>query len=314
MTDIEARDSNSQAVAYLLGGVACGLALDVTAKWLLMDYSLSQFVFLRSVFGLTFFLLIALPMGGLRQLRSSRWGWHVLRALLACGAMFGFFNALSYIPLVNVLTIAFTAPLMMTALSALLLKDSVGWRRWLAVLIGFAGVLIVLRPGAGLLHPAAFGVIAAAFFYACLAITARKLTDTESSYSLSVYAIVGPLLLSSLLLPGRWKMPMMSDWGLFALAGICSAGAWIGIVGGYRRASPALLAPLEYLALIGGAFAGYFIWDEVPDRWVVGGGLVIIGSGLFVVYRDISATLSGRLLRAFSASHTMSSRKKRERD
>ncbi len=81
---------------------------------------------------------------------------------------------------------------------------------------------------------------------------------------------------------------------LFLLAGICSTAAWIGIIGGYRRASPAMLAPFEYTALIGGAIAGYYIWHEVPDRWVVTGALVIIGSGLFVVYRELGSALSNR--------------------
>nr|XP_061812197.1 S-adenosylmethionine uptake transporter-like [Nerophis lumbriciformis] len=311
MTD-RSIESNATAVIYLLAGIGCGLALDITAKWLLTDYSLVQFVFLRSAFGLMFFLLIAKPMGGLRQLTSKRWRWHVMRALMACGAMFGFFNALSHIPLVSVLTIAFTAPLMVTAMSAWFLREPIGWRRWLAVLIGFAGVLIVLRPGTGLLHPSALGVIAAALFYAGLAITSRKLADTENSYSLSVYAIVGPFLISSLLVRDHWQMPATTDWALFLFAGLCSAGAWVGIVGGYRRASPALLAPLEYLALIGGAIAGFLIWDEIPDRWVVVGGLVIIGSGLFVVYRDVSSALSGRLLRAFSVGNTAPAKRERE--
>ena len=184
---------------------------------------------------------------------------------------------------------------------ALFLGERVGWRRWSAVLVGFGGVLIILRPGFELMTPAAGAVIAAALFYACLAMTARKLADTESSLALSVYVIVGPLTISSLLVAENWRLPSTGDWGLFALAGLCSAGAWVGIVGGYRRASPALLAPLEYTPLIGAAIAGYLIWGEVPDRWVVAGGMVIIFSGLFVVYRDLSGVLSGRYLRLFTA-------------
>ena len=87
-----------------------------------------------------------------------------------------------------------------------------------------------------------------------------------------------------------------------AAAGLCSALAWIGIIGGYRRAPPALLAPFEYTALIGAAVAGYLIWNEVPDRWVVVGGAIIIGSGLFIVQREIGNVMSSRYLRAFSAA------------
>ena len=84
-----------------------------------------------------------------------------------------------------------------------------------------------------------------------------------------------------------WQMPDTKGWVLFLLAGTCSVIAWIGIMNGYRRASPALLSPFEYTALVGGALAGYFIWGEIPDRWVVAGGLIIIASGLFIVYREV---------------------------
>ena len=139
-------DSVGKAIAFLALGIVAGLTLDICAKWLLETYSLEQFVFLRSVFGVSFLLLTVSQFGGFASLRTQKWQWHLLRTLLASGAMFGFFYALSKIPLVNALTLAFTAPLMVTALSQPLLGERVGWRRWAAVIVGFAGVLIVLRP------------------------------------------------------------------------------------------------------------------------------------------------------------------------
>ena len=302
-------DSFSRAVSYLLFGVACGLGLDLCAKGLLENYSLSQFVFLRSVFGLLTFLSIARWYGGLRSLRTERLGWHFLRTVLACTTMYGFFFGLSRMPLVNALTLAFTAPLIVTALSVPVLGEQVGWRRWTAVVVGFVGVLIVLRPGAGLMTPASIAVLVAAVGYAGLAITARKLAATESTFSLSVYVVAGPMIISGSLLSGEWTMPDATGMTLFVLAGLCSAGAWVGIVGGYRRASPAVLAPFEYTALIGAAVAGYWIWDEVPDRYVVLGGAVIISSGLYVVYREIGGNaITARYLRAFSSAATVARR------
>jgi len=190
----------------------------------------------------------------------------------------------------------------------------VGWRRWTAVVIGFAGVLIILRPGVNDISIAALAVLFAAFCYACLAITARKLSTTESSYSLSVYVTAGPILVSIVLLrSGSWQPPDFAGWWLFLGAGICSVIAWIGIIGGYRRASPALLAPFEYTAIIGGAVAGYMIWDEIPDRWVVIGAITIIVSGLFVVYREIGSASSNRYLRAFTASGAAALRRRLNR-
>lgn len=281
-------DSVSSAVAWLMLGVAGGLGLDICAKALLSTYPLNQFIFLRSIVGLAIFLLLARQFGGLRSLATKRWKWHLLRTALACCTMFGFFYGLSKMPLVSALTLAFTAPLFVTALSRPFLGEQVGWRRWMAVVIGFGGVMLILRPGAGLLSLASISVLIAAVAYACLALTARHLGKTESTFALSVYVIAGPMLASGLLsLDGDWRAPDALGWLLFIAAGAFSVVAWIGIIGGYRRASPSLLAPFEYTALIGGAIAGFLIWDEVPDRWVVIGALIIIASGLFIVYREI---------------------------
>lgn len=282
-------------------GISAGLGLDLTAKWLLADYSLQQFVFLRSIFGLLFFLISARFYGGMGGLRTNRWRWHLLRTLLATGAMFGFFYGLSKMPLVNALTIAFTAPLFVTGLSVPFLGEHVGWRRWLAVIAGFIGALVVLRPGEGLFNLAAIGLLFSAVCYAGLALTARKLAATESSFSLAVYVVFGPFVVSSSLVPGNFTNPTAVGWMLFMLAGLCSALAWVGIVNGYRRAPPALLAPFEYTALVGAAIAGYLIWGEVPDVWVVTGAFIIIGSGLYIVYREIGNVMAARYLRVATA-------------
>jgi drug/metabolite transporter (DMT)-like permease len=296
-------DPTGKAIAYLMLGIGGGLGLDLAAKGLLANYSLEQFVFLRSLIGLLIFLLLARQFGGVKGLKTRRWRWHLLRTVMAVGSMFGFFYGLAHMPLVDALTLGFTAPLMVTALSVPLLGEHVGWRRWTAVVIGFVGVLIILRPGAQAIALAHIAVLFSAFFYACLAITARKLADTESSYSLSIYVVTGALLVSILLLgTDNWRLPDAGGWLLFGIAGSCSVIAWIGIIGGYRRAAPAMLAPFEYTALIGGALAGYLIWDEVPDRWVTAGALVIIGSGLFVVYREIGDAISNRYLRVSTAA------------
>ncbi|WP_156762665.1 DMT family transporter [Woeseia oceani] len=296
------KDDMGKAIGFLLFGVAGGLGLDLCAKALLVNYSLSQFIFLRSTFGLLILLSVARWYGGYGNLRTRNWHWHLLRTLLSCGAMFGFFYGLSRMPLVNALTIAFTAPLMVTAMSVPFLGEQVGWRRWLAVIVGFAGVLLVLRPGSGLVTPASLAVLFAATCYAGLAITARRMAAEESSFALSVYVMSGPLLMSGLLLQENYATPDASGWLLFVLAGACSACAWIGIVGGYRRAPPVVLAPFEYTALIGAAIAGYWIWNEVPDNWVIAGGAVIIGSGLYVVHREVGGGAPVRYLRALTAS------------
>lgn len=284
-------DPVGKAVAWLMLGIGGGLLLDLFAKELLRTYSLQQFILVRSLIAILILLAIAPRFGGLRSLYSDQKAWHVLRTVLAIGAMFGFFYGLSKMPLVNAFTLGYTAPLMMTALSAIFLGEPVGWRRWSAVIIGFIGVLIILRPGSGELSFAAISVLIAAFCYACQAITARKLSATETTLALSFYVVVGPMIVSlGLLNSYTWVDPDWTGWALLVGAGASSVLAWIGLVNGYRAASPALLAPLEYTALIGGAIAGYVFWGEIPDIWVVVGALFIVASGLFVVYRNFEVS------------------------
>lgn len=267
-------------------GVAGGFALDLCAKELLQTYPLVQFVLLRSIIAIAIMLVIAPRFGGLKSLRTREAGWHVVRSILAIGAMFGFFYGLARMPLVNALTLGYTAPLIVTALSAIFLGDEVGWRRWTAVVIGFVGVLVMLRPGRGELSFAAIAVLIAAFCYASQAITARRLGGTESTLSLSFYVLLGPLVVSCVFFDSdSWLTPDLQGWVLIVGAAACSIVAWIGFINGYRAVSPAILAPLEYSALVAGAIAGFMIWDEVPDRWVVTGALIIISSGIFVMYR-----------------------------
>ena len=210
--------------------------------------------------------------------------WHALRTVFAVGAMFGFFYGLAHMPLVNAMTLGYTAPLIVTALSAMFLGDKVGVRRWAAVIAGFGGVLIMLRPGSGEFTFAVAAVLVAAFCYACQAITARHLGDTESTLSLSFYIIVGPFLVALVMIDSAsWTTPDLVGWLLTFAAAACSVVAWVGFINGYRAAPPATLAPIEYVALVGGAIAGYVFWDEVPDHWVVVGALIIVASGIFVV-------------------------------
>lgn len=284
------QDHVGRAIAWLLFGVSGGLALDLCAKELLRTYSLQEFVLLRSSIAIIIFIALAPRVfGGLKMLRTRRWRWHALRTLLAIGAMFGFFYGLSKMPLVNTLTLGFTAPLMMTALSVPFLGEHVGWRRWMAVVVGFIGTLIMLQPGSGDFSLASVAVLVAAFCYASQAITARHLSATESTLALTMYVVGGPLIFSAAFINSdSWLTPDIKGWALLAGAGACSVIAWVGLTNGYRGASPALLAPLEYTALIGGAIAGYLIWDEVPDRSVMIGAAIIIASGLYVVYREVN--------------------------
>ena len=303
-------DSFSLALSFLLFGEFCGLILDLFAKHLLETHPLSQFIFIRSVFALIIFSFIAPWYGGFESIKTKQWQWHFLRAVLSIIAMYGFFYGITKMPLVNTLTLVFIAPLIVTALSPTLLKEKVGWRRWIAVILGFIGVLIILRPGNGTFSLASLSVVASAFAYALLAITARKLASTESTIAMSVYVLVGPLIASLFFLSNNYNPPTKSAWIIFFLAGVASVGVWLGYISAYKKSSPLVLAPFEYVALIGAAIAGYLIWDEIPDRYVVLGAFIIICSGIFVAYREMDKTSSTRYLRGFRTAGINLLRKK----
>ena len=286
MSPLDEQENVPRAAAWLVLGVVGGLGLDLCAKQILQTYSLVQFVLLRSGIAMFIMLAIAPRFGGIEALRTKEIGWHFLRTLFAIGAMYGFFYGLARMPLVNALTLGYTAPLITTVLASIFLKETIGWRRWAAVTVGFVGVLMILRPGSGEFSFAATAVLIAAFCYACQAITARRLSGTESTLALSFYVVVGPLVVALAVMDAQtWLSPDLAGWALLCGAAVASIFAWVGFVNGYRAVSPATLAPLEYIALVGGAVAGFLIWDEVPDNWVVFGALIIIGSGIFVVYR-----------------------------
>jgi drug/metabolite transporter (DMT)-like permease len=286
----DSHDSTAAAIALMILAVLAGVGLDAVGKWLLDDYALAQFIFLRSVFGALAVLVITVFTVGLPALRTRRPGWHLLRTVISTGTLFGFFYGVANVPLVDVITIAFAAPLVLTALSAPLLNEHVGWRRWVAVIAGFIGVMITMRPGAGIFHPASFAVLGSAVLFAITNITTRKLTKTETSQALSFYILFGPMLLSSPIAADNWRPPLAFDWVLFAIAGTLAALAWLALTAAFRRAPPVILVPFEYTAIIWSAAAGYFVWNEVPTSATWIGAAIIAASGLYIFVRETRVT------------------------
>lgn len=273
-------------IVYMCLGVIAMVALDVTARWLMQTYSLPQLVFLRSVFSAIFIFVYVAARGQMASLRTRRPGWQFLRSVLMAGSMFAFFHALRFIPLADVVIIAFAAPIIVTSLSQPLLGEAVGAWRWSAVIIGFCGVLVVLRPGSGVMHPAALIAFGGAVMYALLSLTARKLSTTESTAALSLYAFVVPALIGAAVSAEIWLAPPLFDWLSFALCGLFGGLAIVFINAAYQRAAAAIIVPFEYTGLIWAAAAGFLIWDEIPQLNDLLGAAIIIASGLIILFRE----------------------------
>jgi drug/metabolite transporter (DMT)-like permease len=281
-----ASSDKAAGIAFMCAGAFCMVALDVAVRILLEDYALTQVVLLRSVFALVLIMLMVVQRRNLAVLRTHRTGWHVLRSILMAGSQFAFFYALMYLPLADVIIFAFAAPLIITALSRPFLGEFVGPWRWAAVVAGFVGVLIVVRPGVSVVHPAAFVALAGATCYSGLALTARKLSRTESPWSLSLYSFIAPALLAGIAGVGSWAWPDLTGWVVFALSGLFGGIAFLCVNAAYGRAPAALIVPFEYTGLVWATGAGYLFWGEIPrlNTWL--GAAIIIASGLFILFRE----------------------------
>jgi drug/metabolite transporter (DMT)-like permease len=268
----ENSDHPALGIALMLAGIAGFAVMDATIKWLVADYHVVQVAALRSWFGLPLLCLFALRGGGLKRLKTGRPGVHFGRYLLVLGLTFCFFWALSQMKLVDAIAISFAAPIFITALSMPLLRESVGLHRWLAVGIGFAGVLVMLRPGFGVFQWAALVVLLSVVFYALLMITTRAFKNTESSASLMLYPQLGMSLTGILLAPFFWIAPDLLDLALFALAGAFGSIGVMCVTHAFRLGPAAVITPFEYSALIWATLLGYLLWDELPDGMTIRAG------------------------------------------
>ena len=279
-------DRPGLGIALMLTGIAAFAVMDATIKWLTADFPVTQVVALRSWFGLPLLCLLAYFEGGLPALKTRRPLVHVGRYALVLALSFSFFWALSQMKLVDAVAITFTVPIFITALSVPLLKEPVGWHRWLAIGVGFCGVLIMLRPGLGVFQWAALVVLGSAVVYALLMITTRAFKSTESTAALMLYPQLGMSLTGIVIAPLFWVTPSPVDLGLFALAGLFGSVGVMCLTHAFRLAPVATVSPFEYSALIWATLLGFLLWRELPDTPTLVGAAIVIASGLYIIYRE----------------------------
>ena len=290
--------TNMQATAGIRQpGVAAGIAMtfsgfaiysmaDVAIKWLSKGYPLSQEVFFSCLFSLVPVLAMVMRGSGVRQLATRRLVVHLLRGAIFIAGTFGSFFAYSRIPLADAYAVAFSAPLFITALSVPLLGEAVGWRRWSAVAVGFVGVMIMLRPGAGVINVAALGALGGALGYALSVLIVRRFGNSESTVSFAFYTNLVGLAVSGVMLPGHYVPFPPTDLAIMAGCGLANGIALILVVTGYRWAPAAVAAPFQYTQMLWGVLYGFLIFGDRPD-WMLGvGGSIVIASGVYILHRE----------------------------
>lgn len=264
------------------------LVLDVSAKWLSVEgIPTSEIVFVRYGMHMVLLLLLFLPVTGRNLFRTNNLKLEILRGACLLGTTGLNFLAMRYLPLTVTSAVMFTSPLIVCALSGPLLGESVGWRRWLAIGVGFVGILIIVRPGSEAFQPAALLSLGCALFLALFSILTRKLAGVDAALTQQFYAGGTPIIL---LLPFAftdWVWPSQPiSWVAFFIMGAAGLGGHFLNSVAHRFATPAMLAPFSYLSLLYLSMASWLVFNQPPDQWFVLGAAIIIASGLYIWLRE----------------------------
>jgi drug/metabolite transporter (DMT)-like permease len=282
------RINSGRGIACMVGGMGVLTASDAVVKWLTAGYPTGEIIFVRGLFVLIPILLISLrAAGGLGGLRVVNFSGQAFRAVMFIISVFCFLTGLRYNPLALNVAIAFASPLFVTALAPSMLGEHVGWRRWAAVLAGFAGVVVIVRPFDDILNIYALLPLGAAAAGAFRDIITRRISNTDSTASMLFWSTaavtLAGLLTASL---GGWQTPSLADFGLMVLTGFMSGLAHYLLIEAFVVAEAALVAPFRYSALLWGVALGYILWDELPavHDWI--GITLLVGSGLYIIQRQ----------------------------
>lgn len=276
--------SAARGIVLILLAVLGWVAMDTIGKHLVqVGHPVWQVTWARYAFH----LMVMLPLlaRGRLTVRSTRPVLQLLRSGLLLIVTFLVYTALVFLPLATVNAIGFLAPLLITALSVPLLGEQVGWRRWTAVVVGFVGVLILIRPGAGM-DPALLIPVGVALCNALYQIATRILARHDSSMTTLFWTAIGGFVISTLLLPFHWKQPDLAGWGMMIVLGALGCLSHLAMIQAFARAPAAVIAPFVYTQLVWVIPVGYLVFGDLPDAWTLIGASVIVGSGLYVWYRE----------------------------
>lgn len=273
-------------MACMIGGGLLLTMNDGVVKWLSGDYQVGQILTFR---GAAAVILITGVLLWRREFNIFEVRYpkvQLLRAVLMIASTFLFVNGLRLMPLADTVAIAFVGPIFVTALAPILLSERVGWRRWSAVLVGFAGVLIILRPGGDGLHWAALLPAGAALCGACRDLLTRGISHGEASGTTLFYSTLGVALAGAMTAPFGWQTPALADLGLFVVAGMLLSIAHFLHIETFRFAEAAVVTPFKYSALLWAMAIGFLVWGDIPDNRTLLGAALLIGSGLYIFHRE----------------------------
>ena len=275
-----------KAIIFSLLGWMFLPVMDGFAKYLSADLPIMQITWARYFFTVVFTLPIMFFFFNKQLVWSDKPKLQILRGLILLFANICFFYSISVIALAKALTLAFIAPLIVTAFSPLLLGEKVGFKRWTAVVIGFIGSLVVIRPGFLEINLASVSALGTGFLYGFYLIITRKLCTSDNPLlTLLITGMVGAVLVS-LIIPFYWVNPTINQWSLMAGIGIFACIGHLFLILSLKYADASKLAPLGYTEIIPNVLIGYYFFSEIPDSWTYLGLVIIVLSGLYISRRE----------------------------
>jgi drug/metabolite transporter (DMT)-like permease len=279
-------DRPFKGIALILAStVFLGLS-DVTAKYLTSSLPSIEITWIRFMVFALIMTPAMVPGSPFFALKTQRRRLHLMRGATVLGSSLFFITGLGFLPIAEASATGFVAPLFVTALATIFLNEVVGLRRWIATAVGLLGVIIILRPGTGAFHMAAFFPLVSALAWACTLIMTRMLSGTERAITTMAYSSIAGVLILTALVPFVWVTPTWQAVALGVFIGIAStAGQWI-VVLAFRYADASVLAPFSYTQLVWVSFLGFLLFGEVPDVWTVTGAAFIVASGLYTAHRE----------------------------
>ncbi len=284
------------AIGLMALGFMFFSAADATAKLLTQDFPPFQIAWFRQL-GLLSAGLWFLATRGLPVLKTRRPVLQVLRGFAAALSASAFIFAIGYVPLADAVAVSFVAPFVVTILAALVLRETVGIRRWTAVTIGFIGTLIVIRPGLGLLHPAIFVVVGAASMFAMRQILSRILGPVDRTVTTITYTAISSVVLLTVPMLFVWRTPT-EPWQvlLIMLLAVAAGTGELFIIRALELAEAATLAPLQYTMIVWSTGLSWLIFSQLPDGWTLLGAAIIMASGIYTLHRERLAIRQRRRL------------------
>jgi drug/metabolite transporter (DMT)-like permease len=286
----EQRRQRLTGIGLMCSAVAAFACLDAMAKWLGTHIPVLQVVGVRYVSAFLIALIFSNPINRPGLLRTGRPRLQLLRSILLFGSTIFNFMAFRYLQLDEALSILFSTPFLVAILAGPVLGEWVGWRRWTAILVGFFGVLVVVRPGLGGMQWAALLSLASAFCYSGYNITTRMLSSIDSSETTLFYANLFDFVIMIPVLPFVWIQPSWFDLLLMVAFGCFGAGGHYLLILAHRNAPASVLSPFIYTQIVWATTFGYLVFANVPNHWTVAGGAIVIASGLYLIYRERKVT------------------------